>query len=219
MVGLCREGFQEQTASYGIGASKSSTEGYAHHAQPMRVIGGTARGRRIQAPRGRRTRPTSDYLREVLFDLLTERVPESTFLDLYAGTGAVGIEALSRGAAKAVFVENDRPALAMLRRNLEAIGFLDRGEVIPMDVLQFLRQVPSGSRTFDLIFLDPPYERVEAPPALSLIASTALLAPNGTAILERSTRSDPIPTPEGLACVREVRHGDSILQLLRREEM
>jgi len=185
----------------------------------MRVIGGTARGRRIQAPRGRRTRPTSDYLREVLFDLLAQQVSGRTFLDLYSGTGAVGIEALSRGAAKAVFVESDRAALAILRRNLEASGFLDRGEVIPMDALQFLRRAAFRSRSFDLIFLDPPYLRVEAAPALSLIASTALLAPNGIAILERSTRSDPIPTPGGLARVREVRHGDSILQLYRRETM
>jgi 16S rRNA (guanine966-N2)-methyltransferase len=219
MVGHCRQIFQERTASYDISASKSSTEGCAHHAQPMRVIGGIARGRRIQAPHGRRTRPTSDYLREVLFDLLTQQVRGSTFLDLYAGTGAVGIEALSRGAARAVFVENDRPALAMLRRNLEASGFLERGEVIPMDVLRFLRRAASGLPAFDLIFLDPPYQRVEATPALSLIASTELLAPNGIAILERSTRSDPLPTPEGLARVREVRHGDSILQLFRREGM
>ena len=185
----------------------------------MRVIGGTARGRRIQAPRGSRTRPTSDYLREVLFDLLAQRVPDRMFLDLYAGTGAVGIEALSRGAAKAVFVENDPPALAMLRRNLEASGFLDQGEVVPMDVLQFLRRKVSGSHPFDLIFLDPPYRRHEAARALSLITSAALLAPTGIVILERSTKSDPIPTPEGLVRVREVRHGNSILQLYQREAM
>lgn len=185
----------------------------------MRVIGGTARGRRIQAPRGSRTRPTSDYLREVLFDLLGQQVPGRRFLDLYAGTGAVGIEALSRGAAKAVFIENDRPALAMLRRNLEASGFHDRGEVIPMKVAQFLRRTASGSRPFDLIFMDPPYHRHEAARALSLIALTAWLAPTGMVILERSTQSDPIPTPEGLVCVREVRHGNSILQLYQREAM
>lgn len=182
----------------------------------MRVIGGIARGRRIQAPRGRQTRPTSDYLREVLFDLLSQQVSGRTFLDLYAGTGAVGIEALSRGAAWAVFVEHDRSALATLRRNLEASGFLDRSEVVPMEVFRYLRRAASGSRRFDLIFLDPPYQRADATVTLSLIASTGLLAPSGIAVLERSMKSNPVPTPEGLARVREVRHGDSVLQLYRR---
>ncbi len=183
----------------------------------MRVISGTARGRRIQAPRGRQTRPTSDYLREVLFNLLAQEVSGRTFLDLYAGTGAVGIEALSRGATRAVFVERDRSALVTLRRNLEASGFLDRSEVVPMEVLRYLRRAASASRRFDLIFLDPPYQRVDAAAALSLIASTGLLAPAGVAALERSMKSASIPTPEGLAHVREIRHGDSVLRLYRRE--
>ena len=183
----------------------------------MRVIGGIARGRRIRAPRGRQTRPTSDYLREVLFDLLTQQVSGRTFLDLYAGTGAVGIEALSRGAARAVFVESARSALAMLRQNLEVFGFLDRSEVVPMEVLQFLRRAASESRRFDLIFLDPPYQRVDAAAALVSIVSTGLLAPEGIAVLERSIQASPIPTPDALVRVREVRHGDSILQLYRWE--
>lgn len=184
----------------------------------MRVIGGVARGRRLRAPRGRQTRPTSDYLREVLFDLLAQQVSGRTFLDLYAGTGAVGIEALSRGASRALFVESARSALATLRRNLEVSGFLDRGEVVPMGVLHFLRWAANESRQFDLIFLDPPYERrADAAAALILIASTELLAPSGVAVLERSIKANPIPTPDGLERVREVRHGDSSLQLYRRE--
>ncbi len=184
----------------------------------MRVIGGIARGRRLRAPRGRQTRPTSDYLREVLFDLLAQQVSGRTFLDLYAGTGAVGIEALSRGASRAIFVESSRSALATLRRNLEVSGFLDRSEVVPIEVLQYLRRVASESRQFDLIFLDPPYERrADAAAALILIATTELLAPGGVAVLERSIQADPIPTPDGLERGREVRHGDSILQFYRRE--
>ncbi|MDE2179802.1 MAG: 16S rRNA (guanine(966)-N(2))-methyltransferase RsmD [candidate division NC10 bacterium] len=183
----------------------------------MRVIGGLARGRRILAPRGRRTRPTSDYLREVLFNLLAQQVEGKTFLDLYAGTGAVGIEALSRGVAAAVFVEHNRLALAMLYRNLEMSGFRNRAEVVPTEVLRYLRRAAYGSRRFDLIFLDPPYLHTNAGVVIGLIASTELLAPNGMVILERSTKAIPVQVPAGLALIREVRHGDAALQLYRRE--
>ena len=181
------------------------------------MIGGLARGRRLHSPRDRQIRPTSDYLREVLFDLLGQQVSGRSFLDLYAGTGAVGIEALSRGAARAVFVEYERSALAWLSRNLEAAGFMERAEVVPLEVLRYLRRAAAAPRRFDLIFLDPPYRGVDATTALSLIASTELLAPAGMAILERSTRSARIPAPQGTALIREVRHGDSILGLYRWE--
>lgn len=183
----------------------------------MRIIGGLARGRRLLAPRGRRTRPTSDYLREVLFDVLTQQIEGRTFLDLYAGTGAVGIEALSRGAVTAVFVEHHRSALAILYRNLEMTGFRDRAEVIPMEAVRYLRRAPCGSRQFDLIFLDPPYMCTDTATVFDLITTAALLTPTGTAILERSTRSTPIRIPLGLALTREVRHGAAVLQLYRRE--
>lgn len=141
------------------------------------------------------------------------------FLDLYAGTGAVGIEALSRGAARAVFVEHNRLALAMLRRNLEASGFRDRAEVVPMEVRRFLRRAAYESRRFDLIFLDPPYRQTDAAAALGVIARAGLLAPTGMAILERSTKSSQVRTPGGLMLVREVQHGAAVLQLYLREAM
>jgi 16S rRNA (guanine(966)-N(2))-methyltransferase RsmD len=183
----------------------------------MRIIGGIARGRRLRAPRGLQTRPTSGYLREVLFDLLAQEIFGRSFLDLYAGTGAVGIEALSRGATRAVFVEQDRSALAMLRRNLEVSGFGDRAEVIPLEVLPFLRRAALRSNRFDIIFMDPPYQRSGALAAVSLAAATRVLAPSGMVILEQSLKAQPISSPDGLARVREVRHGDSILQLYRQE--
>lgn len=202
---------------YGSSQAKSSAEAHICRVRLMRVIGGLARGRRILAPRGRRTRPTSDYLREVLFDILAQQVEGRTFLDLYAGTGAVGIEALSRGAATAVFVEHDRLALAMLHRNLETSGFRDRAEVVPMEVLRYLRRAAYGSRRFDLIFLDPPYLHTDAAAAIGLIASTELLAPSGMAILERSANDVLVQVPAGLVLTREVRRGAAALQLYRRE--
>jgi 16S rRNA (guanine(966)-N(2))-methyltransferase RsmD len=183
----------------------------------MRVIGGLARGRRILAPHGRRTRPTSDYLREVLFNILADHIEGRMFLDLYAGTGAVGIEALSRGAAGAVFVEHDRSALAALYRNLDAAGFRDRAEVIPMEVLRYLRRAAGGLRPFDLIFLDPPYMHTQTIAVLDLIASTGLLAPDGIAIVERSTKTTPVRIPNGLTLIRQVRHGITGLELYRQE--
>jgi len=183
----------------------------------MRVIGGLARGRRLQAPRGRRTRPTSDYLREVLFDLLGQQVSGRNFLDLYAGTGAVGIEALSRGAARAVFVEHDRSAIGALRQNLDASGLLDRATVLQMDVLRYLRRPATEPGRFHLIFLDPPYGQVNVGRIVSLISATGLLEPGGLAILERFAKSPPILVSDELPRVRAIRHGDSVLELYRRE--
>jgi 16S rRNA (guanine966-N2)-methyltransferase len=118
----------------------------------MRVVAGSFKGRRLQAPRGARTRPTSDRVREAVFSLLGD-VAGARVLDLYAGSGALGIEALSRGAASATFVERDARAAAALRRNLDAVGA--DAEVRRQDVTRFLAS-PSG--TYDLVFLDPPYD-------------------------------------------------------------
>jgi 16S rRNA (guanine966-N2)-methyltransferase len=118
----------------------------------MRVVAGAFKGRRLQAPRGSRTRPTADRVREALFSMLGD-VSGARVLDLYAGSGALGIEALSRGAASATFVERDPRAVAALRRNLEAVG--SDAEVRRQDALRF---VASGPGAFDLVFLDPPYD-------------------------------------------------------------
>jgi 16S rRNA (guanine966-N2)-methyltransferase len=118
----------------------------------MRVVAGAFKGRRLQAPRGSRTRPTADRVREALFSILSD-VNGLRVLDLYAGSGALGIEALSRGAAAATFVERDPRALAALRQNLEAIG--SDAEVRRQDALRFLG---STGDTFDLVFVDPPYD-------------------------------------------------------------
>jgi 16S rRNA (guanine966-N2)-methyltransferase len=118
----------------------------------MRVVAGAFKGRRLQTPRGSGTRPTADRVREALFSVLGD-VSGASVLDLYAGSGALGIEALSRGAASATFVERDPRALASLRRNLEAVG--SEAEVRRQDVLRYLA---SAAGTFDLVFIDPPYD-------------------------------------------------------------
>ncbi len=123
----------------------------------MRVIAGRHGGRRLQAPAGEATRPTSDRVREALFSILGARVEGAHVLDLFAGSGALGIEALSRGAAAATFVDAAPDAVRVLRGNLAALG--EEAEVVHGDALRWLRAAPRRARQYDLVFLDPPYRR------------------------------------------------------------
>jgi 16S rRNA (guanine966-N2)-methyltransferase len=151
----------------------------------VRVVAGEFKGRRLQAPRGRRTRPTADRVREALFSMLGD-VSGARVLDLYAGSGALGIEALSRGAESAVFVERDQQALTALRRNLEAVGA--DADVRRQDVLRFLAR---SEGTFDLVFCDPPYD--DAPGAADAL-SDALpgLASERARIVTESDKRNPL---------------------------
>jgi 16S rRNA (guanine966-N2)-methyltransferase len=166
----------------------------------MRVVAGEFKGRRLVAPRGFRTRPTADRVREALFSMLGD-VSGARVLDLYAGSGALGIEALSRGAESAVFVERDRAALAALARNLEVTGA--RGEVRRQDVARFLAR-PEG--TFDLLFCDPPYD--DAPAIADALAEAVpALAAEEARIVTESDKRNPLLLPLPLAVERS--YGDT----------
>ena len=143
----------------------------------MRVVAGAFKGRRLQAPRGRRTRPTSDKVREAVFSILGD-ISGAHVLDLYAGSGALGVEALSRGAADATFVDRDRNAARAIRQNLETVGV--RGPVIEGDALVFLRELAKSSRRVDLVFLDPPYD--------SAVRLAELLSEQLPAVLSQEAR-------------------------------
>ncbi len=123
----------------------------------MRVIAGKFRSRTLRSLKGQALRPTSDRLRETLFNILGSTVEGTTFLDLYAGTGAVGIEALSRGARTAIFIEKHEPAATLIRRNLDSLGIKEGAEILGMDVLRGLEQLESRNVHAQFIFLDPPY--------------------------------------------------------------
>ena len=166
----------------------------------MRVVAGEFKGRRLHAPRGAGTRPTADRVREALFSMLGD-VSGARVLDLYAGSGALGIEALSRGAASATFVERDRHALAALRRNLEAVGA--PAEVIPRDVERFLAR-PAG--TFDLVFCDPPYDGAPAVAEVLAEALPALTAQEARIVTE-SDKRNPLLLP--LPLMVERAYGDT----------
>lgn len=172
----------------------------------MRIIAGTHRGRRIAAPRGGHVRPTSDRAREALFSILGP-VQGAAVLDLFAGSGALGLEALSRGAAEATFVDN-RPWLA--ENNAEALGLTDRTTVVRADVLKFLDRTPDGS--FDLVLCDPPYGLPERISSRLAPLVRAVLAPGGRVIVECSPEN---PIEIGLELTRERAYGDTMIRAYR----
>ena len=175
----------------------------------MRIVAGLAKGRRITAPPGDEVRPTADRVREALFSSLQSRLPDARVLDLYAGSGALGLEALSRGAAHATLVERDRRTLAVLRANVEVVG-LPGAVVLPVDVASALAgPLPGGP--FDLVFADPPYRTSATEVDRMLVALLDHLAPDATVVVERARR-DPAPTwPEGLEPVEPRVYGATVL--------
>lgn len=186
----------------------------------MRIVGGSHRGRRLLAPPGETVRPTSDRAREALFNILShgqfaaEGVPfaEKPVLDAFAGTGALGLEALSRGAAEAVFIENDREALTGLRRNIADLGETARARVITGDAIR----PPRAAAGCAVIFLDPPYASGLAAPALSALAGAGWLTPDALAVVEVGAR-EPFTAPLGFAVFDERVYGAARLIFLRRD--
>lgn len=185
-----------------------------------RIVGGAAGGRRLAVPAGQGTRPTSDRAREALFSALEAMFSRSgglrglRVLDLYAGSGAVGLEALSRGAARAVLVESDAKAVRVLRDNVAALG-LAGAQVIPRPVTVALAD--AATDPFDLVFADPPYA-LPAPELAALLAGAGergWLAPEGVVVVERATRGGAFPWPPGLVADRDRRYGEATLWYAR----
>jgi 16S rRNA (guanine966-N2)-methyltransferase len=176
----------------------------------MRVIAGRHRGRRLKAPAGRRTRPTSDRVRESLFAILGELDGERV-IDLFAGTGALGIEALSRGAATAVFVERDAAAIKALRENLDGLGIAaEEAEARRGEALAALRTARGRAETYDLVFIDPPYgEAARLGPELSAMLPP-LLAPGARVVVESDRRA---PLGLDLPIATERRYGDTSITI------
>lgn len=179
-----------------------------------RVVAGALGGRRLQVPRGRDVRPTSDRVREALFSTLGGRVVGATVLDLFAGTGALGIEALSRGAAYATFVERDRATARVLRGNLEALELVADVRVTSAARCAEELAADPAQPVFDLVLCDPPYRTgtTEITALLGALAGGGHVARGAMMVVERARHSDPLTLPEGLADVRDVRtYGDTVL--------
>jgi len=184
----------------------------------MRVIGGHDRGRRLRSPRGLRTRPTADRVRVTLFDMLGPTVAGARVLDLFAGTGAVGIEALSRGAARVVLVERDPSALRALRANLGALGASRAAaRVLSGDVLQLLPTLGAQEGPFDIVFIDPPYATTLAARTLEALAAARVCRDGSEIVVQHSTRTT-LPAVAGLVAHRRPRQfGDTALTFLKAE--
>jgi len=159
----------------------------------LRIIGGSFRGKKIFAVRGMRVRPTADRLRESIFNILSARVQDAVVLDLFAGTGALGIEAISRGAEYAVFVDNSRGALSVIARNIESCACGEQTMVIKWDVVRSLNCIKSFRPGFDLVFMDPPYGRNFIKPTLLNLYRSNSLAKGAYIVIEHAA-AEPIPS-------------------------
>ncbi|MBQ5950934.1 MAG: 16S rRNA (guanine(966)-N(2))-methyltransferase RsmD [Lachnospiraceae bacterium] len=156
----------------------------------MRVIAGSARHIPLETPAGQATRPTQDRIKETLFNMIAPRIPDASFLDLFAGSGGIGIEALSRGAAEAVFVDQSRDAAACIRRNLEKTRLSGRASLLPVSAKAAAARL-SGHAPFDVIFMDPPYGKGLAQEMLELLRAGGLIGPDTLVIIEESLSEDP----------------------------
>jgi 16S rRNA (guanine(966)-N(2))-methyltransferase RsmD len=177
----------------------------------MKIGSGRFRGRNIEAPRGKKTRPTSGRLKKALFDIIATQLAGARILDLYAGAGALGLEALSRGASHATFVERGRAAAHVIASNLDRLGVGDQAEILPCEVRTALHQLADRGRKFDFILLDPPYRSKLSATVLWQINEFSLLTPDGVVILEHHHKLDLGDVVGGLRKTRTVRAGESCL--------
>lgn len=157
----------------------------------MRVTGGRFKNQILTSPKGKQTRPTSERLRETIFNIIQGAIEGKTFLDLFAGSGAVGIEAISRGASFATFIEQDRNAIYAIKENLKKLGLHQQTQLLRGDVPIRIKHLKGG--TFDYIFIDPPYEKGFQERTLLLIDELALLAPQGVIFVEESINHEWVP--------------------------
>jgi 16S rRNA (guanine(966)-N(2))-methyltransferase RsmD len=181
----------------------------------MRIIAGALKGRRLATPRGATTRPTADQVRIALMDTLTPRLPGARVLDLFAGAGGVGLEALSRGAAHATFVEQDARAVAALRDNVTALGL---GALVRIRRADVLREIPAlygAGERFDIVFLDPPYEAGLVESTLATLGGGGLLRPEAVVVAQHFTKRAPPPSIGALGVFRTRRFGETTLTFYR----
>jgi 16S rRNA (guanine966-N2)-methyltransferase len=182
----------------------------------MRVIAGKYRSRRLKGPGTMRVRPTSDRLRETLFNVLGPSIADSYFVDLFAGTGAVGIEAISRGARDVFFVESSAKAARLVRDNLASLEIRTGAEVIEADAIRGLERLAARRLIADFIFLDPPYEKAdEYSDVLEFLDASHLIAPRGIVIVEHFSKMELPQRLDRLECTREIEQGDTLLSFYR----
>ncbi|HTP68746.1 MAG TPA: 16S rRNA (guanine(966)-N(2))-methyltransferase RsmD [Dongiaceae bacterium] len=186
----------------------------------MRIIAGKFRSRQLRSPKGMELRPTSDRLRETLFNVLADRVPGSRFVDLFAGTGAVGIEALSRGGSEIIFIERHAPAAALIRKNLDSLEVQSGARVLSVDALHGLelleKELEQGPQMPTIVFLDPPYGNTEDyDRVLSFLGFAVMLDEQSLVVAEHRKNFDLPETIGNLSRVRVLKQGDACLSFYR----
>jgi 16S rRNA (guanine966-N2)-methyltransferase len=180
----------------------------------MRIITGTSKGRKLLTPRNHSLRPTSDRVKESLFNMLRDEIEGKIVLDLFAGTGNLGIEALSRGAKKAIFVEKGRQALRLIQKNLIQFGLEERSEMLPKDVNRAIGLLKQRGESFDLILMDPPYEKGLIQETLMELNFHQIYHEDSILVIEHNRR-EPLPhLLEGWNLIRQRRIGDTVISLL-----
>ncbi|OLC17291.1 MAG: 16S rRNA (guanine(966)-N(2))-methyltransferase RsmD [Candidatus Rokubacteria bacterium 13_1_40CM_69_27] len=181
----------------------------------MRILAGALKGRRLVTPRGPATRPTTDQVRLALLDALAPWLEGARVLDLFAGAGGVGLEALSRGAAHATFVERDARAVAALRRNIAALALEGSARVLREDALRALERLAGEGERFEIAFLDPPYETDLAAATLVALGAGPVTGPAGVVVAQHRTKQPPAPEIGVLRAYRTRRFGETTLTFFR----
>ena len=184
----------------------------------MRVLAGVLKGRRLVTPRGLGTRPTADQVRIALMDALTPDLPGARLLDLFAGAGGVGLEALSRGAAHATFVERDARAVAALRQNIAALGVEAQTSVLRLDAVRAVAALTEAGARFAIVFLDPPYDSALVATTLRRLGAGPLVEPGGRVVAQHPTKRPPPAEIGRLSAVRARRFGETTLTFFRAGE-
>ncbi len=180
----------------------------------MRIISGTSKGRKLVTPKKYSLRPTSDRVKESLFNILASEIQGKVVLDLFAGTGNLGIEALSRGARKVIFVEKGRQALRLIQTNLNQFGLEDRSEILPKDVNRAIGILKQRGECFDLILMDPPYEKGLIQRTLMKLNSHQIYHRDSILVIEHNRR-EPLPhILDGWNLLRQQKIGDTLLSFL-----
>ena len=181
----------------------------------MRIIAGTHKGRKLASLPGRAARPTGGKVREAIFSICTKAVRDAVVLDLFAGTGALGLEAISRGAAKAVFIDSDRPGIEVIRKNIAACGEGYRSIVIRADIRAGLHPLAATGLFYDLVFIDPPYNRRAIRRTLENLVKTKTLNPGATIVIEHGKNETNFTDIHGLEVVDRRKYGKTLVTFMK----
>ncbi len=180
----------------------------------MRITGGESKGRIFNFPSRSNSRPTSDFLREALFNLLGS-VEEQYFLDLFSGSGSVGLEALSRKACKVVFVEKNKTLAGIIHKNVSSLGYQEKSLIMPSDMQTALKDLYGKQYKFGVIFSDPPYHQGQIIETLRQLKQYPVLEPDGMIVLQHSSRETPAELPDGMFLTDQRKYGENFLTFVR----